>query len=129
MSQRDDFESAPFPEDEPKHVVPPVGFTEVPFIEPGSTAAGGEESGYTKIPAYDGVQKSSMHIPFPQESRVVPPSAFPELAFNDENEPMAIEDCLCMNCFKKGTTRLLPTMIPYFKEVHFFFFFFVSKRL
>lgn len=37
-------------------------------------------------------------------------------ADNDDWEPTEIES-LCMNCYKNGTTRLLLTKIPFFKEI------------
>lgn len=44
-------------------------------------------------------------------------SLFKDLsADNDDWEPTEIES-LCMNCYKNGTTRLLLTKIPFFKEI------------
>ncbi|XP_024126727.1 zinc finger protein ZPR1 [Oryzias melastigma] len=44
-------------------------------------------------------------------------SVFKDISADDENlQPTEIES-LCMNCFQNGTTRLLLTRIPFFKEV------------
>lgn len=44
-------------------------------------------------------------------------SVFKELSVEDEDwEPTEIES-LCMNCYQNGTTRLLLTKIPFFKEI------------
>ena len=36
---------------------------------------------------------------------------------NEENKPMHEIESLCMECGKQGITRLLPTYIPFFREV------------
>uniref|UniRef100_A0A8C7YYT0 Zinc finger ZPR1-type domain-containing protein n=1 Tax=Oryzias sinensis TaxID=183150 RepID=A0A8C7YYT0_9TELE len=44
-------------------------------------------------------------------------SVFKDISADDENQlPTEIES-LCMNCHQNGTTRLLLTRIPFFKEI------------
>uniref|UniRef100_A0A3Q2D5I7 ZPR1 zinc finger n=1 Tax=Cyprinodon variegatus TaxID=28743 RepID=A0A3Q2D5I7_CYPVA len=44
-------------------------------------------------------------------------SVFRELSADDEDwQPTEIES-LCMNCYQNGTTRMLLTKIPFFKEI------------
>uniref|UniRef100_A0A3Q1BMS8 Zinc finger ZPR1-type domain-containing protein n=1 Tax=Amphiprion ocellaris TaxID=80972 RepID=A0A3Q1BMS8_AMPOC len=44
-------------------------------------------------------------------------SVFKDISADDEDwQPTEIES-LCMNCYQNGTTRLLLTKIPFFKEI------------
>lgn len=50
-------------------------------------------------------------------TREAPAQVFTDISVDDENTaPMEIES-VCMNCFKNGTTTLLFTRIPFFREV------------
>ncbi|XP_070701301.1 zinc finger protein ZPR1 [Pempheris klunzingeri] len=50
------------------------------------------------------------------EENVRGESVFKDIGADEEWEPTAIES-LCMNCHQNGTTRLLLTKIPFFKEI------------
>jgi len=42
---------------------------------------------------------------------------YPEFSANDDGSQSTIIESLCMNCHEQGTTRILLTKIPFFKEV------------
>ncbi|XP_041098397.1 zinc finger protein ZPR1 [Polyodon spathula] len=42
---------------------------------------------------------------------------FKEISADDEDQRPTVIESLCMSCFQNGTTRLLLTKIPFFKEV------------
>ncbi|KAM7209468.1 zinc finger protein ZPR1 [Naviculisporaceae sp. PSN 640] len=49
--------------------------------------------------------------------KTAPAAAGEQEQQEDENRPVDEIESLCMNCHKNGITRLLLTMIPYFREV------------
>lgn len=42
---------------------------------------------------------------------------FKEISADDEDQQPTVIESLCMSCFENGTTRLLLTKIPFFKEI------------
>ncbi|XP_008319258.1 zinc finger protein ZPR1 [Cynoglossus semilaevis] len=44
-------------------------------------------------------------------------SLFKDISADDEDWQPTVIESLCMNCYKNGTTRLLLTKIPFFKEI------------
>ncbi|XP_028838627.1 zinc finger protein ZPR1 [Denticeps clupeoides] len=52
-----------------------------------------------------------------EEERVRGDGVFKDISADDDDAQPTVIDSLCMNCYQNGTTRLLLTKIPFFKEL------------
>lgn len=93
----------------------------------GSEAVGAAEAGSCRRAARGVMSASGAVQPGPPGAAVGPSPAAtgspatgplfrPLSAEDEEQQPTEIES-LCMNCYRNGTTRLLLTKIPFFREI------------